>query len=248
MKNPQPPLNRRRWLQTASLWGMAAGVSAKGLSSLNHREREQIKQQLADVGKTLEDLSEDFGNELEEAFAYQPEGSSAPSSSSSKPPWERKAPKLPEPSPQELYPQLYRGGYAQFLNNYDFRYIRTDEVITPHNRTRRGVSNGLPPKRLWHNITESLKVADEIRHRLGAPLSYITSAYRTPAYNRQVGGASRSFHTRNNALDLVYEEGSSAAYKAALQLRKEGFFQGGVGYYSGFIHIDTRGYNATWQG
>jgi hypothetical protein len=228
-------------MQTMSLWGLAMGVSAKGLSSLTRQEREQLEDGLASLGRTLEEFKEDFTAEFNEAVVAGDQQQSSPR-------MRTEPSRPPRPSMQELHPELYQGDYAQFLNNYDFRYIRTHEIITPHCRTRGGISNGLPPKRLWHNITSSLRVADEIRHRLGTPLSYITSAYRTPSYNRKCGGASRSFHTRNNALDLVYESGSDAARDVALQLRKEGFFRGGIGHYAGFIHIDTRGYNATWEG
>lgn len=225
MKTSSKAYPRRRWLQTLGLWGLAVGVSTKGISSLTFRQRRQIEQRLAELGKTWDEFTEELAsaNEQEE-----------PSS-------------LPEPSLQERHPEYFQGDYAQFLNNFSYRYIRTHEVMAPHFRTRNEVQNELPPANLWEHLPDTLTVADEIRHRLGTPLSYITSAYRSPAYNRECGGASRSFHTRNNALDLVYEEGSEAAFEVALQLRKEGFFQGGLGYYSGFIHIDTRGHEATWE-
>ncbi|MGJ8725084.1 MAG: D-Ala-D-Ala carboxypeptidase family metallohydrolase [Roseibacillus sp.] len=229
MSSSSPRITRRRWLESASLWGLAAAVSAKGFSSLSNHERQQFQSRLAETGRTLDNIKDDLAADLNEALASRPS-----------------TPAPPQPSFQELHPELYQGDYAQFLDKHAFRYIRTHEIITPHTRTRKGVANGLPRKSLWHNIPETLRVADEVRHRLGTPLSYITSAYRTPAYNRECGGATRSYHTRNNALDLVYEAGSEAAYEVAFQLREEGFFQGGLGFYSGFIHIDTRGSNATW--
>lgn len=151
----------------------------------------------------------------------------------------------PEPPEQPEAPQPE---YALFLARFRFRHIQPIEVIRPHQRTRNGIENTLPPRELWKNMPASLFVADEIRHRLGRPLNFITSAYRNPAYNQQCGGASRSWHTQNCALDLVYEGGSRAAYENALELREEGFFQGGIGLYDTFIHIDTRGENASWMG
>ena len=50
-----------------------------------------------------------------------------------------------------------------------------------------------------------------------------------------------------NALDIVYYCSPRKAYQMALQLRREGFFRGGIGLYSTFIHLDTRGYAATWR-
>ena len=236
MREDPPTLTRRRWLQTMGGWSLALALSAKGFSSLTSHERQKIEDGIARLAKNLDEAKEDLAAELNEALVSRP-----PQPTSEQPP------QPPQPTLQELHPELYQGDYAQFLDNYNFRYIRTHEVITPHRRVRQGVANGLPPKRLWHNLTETLEVADEIRHRLGTPLSYITSAYRTPAYNQQCGGATQSYHTKNNALDLVYEEGAEAAHTVALALREEGFFKGGIGLYSGFIHIDTRGRNATWQ-
>lgn len=214
------------------------GVTAKGFSSLTREEREQLEGGLAQLGKTLEGFQEDLAAEFQEVRSTSQQAATEASAQSPAP---------PQPSLQERHPELYRGDYAQFLDSFSFRYIRTHEIITPHRRTRSGVANKLPPKALWHNLARTLEVADEIRHRLGTPLSYITSAYRSPAYNRQCGGASRSFHTRNNALDLVYQSGSDAARDIALELREEGFFRGGIGHYPGFLHIDTRGYSATWS-
>lgn len=175
-------------------------------------------------------------------------------------PASRRAPVLaktppPPPSPAEQLvldtpepPEPPQPEYALFLAHFRFRHIQPVEIIRPHLRARNGVANTLPPRELWRNMPASLFVADEIRHRLGRPLNFITSAYRNPAYNRQCGGASRSWHTQNCALDLVYEGGSRAAYEIALELREEGFFQGGIGLYDTFIHIDTRGKNASWTG
>lgn len=138
--------------------------------------------------------------------------------------------------------------YAKYIDSLGLRYISAHEVIAPHTKRRRGVSNSIPPRHLWKNMARTLKVADEIRHRLGVPLRSINSAYRSPAYNRTCPGAARrSTHMDNLALDLVYDCSPSRVFKVAKQLRKEGLFKGGVGRYSSFTHIDTRGSNATWS-
>lgn len=77
---------------------------------------------------------------------------------------------------------------------------------------------------------------------------YITSAYRTPAYNRRVGGAGRSQHTQGRALDVALSTiGSGQAnIKRFAQLAvKCGFV--GFGLYNSFLHIDT-GSGRTWNG
>ena len=139
--------------------------------------------------------------------------------------------------------------YADFLSSLDLRYLSPEEIITPHRGVVRGVCNELPPKRLWERLAPTLRVADELRDRLGVPLQRITSAYRCPRYNLRIPGAVRnSYHTRNQALDLVFSCPTRKVVAMTQQLRSERFFRGGIGIYPYFIHIDTRGYGATWRG
>jgi lysozyme len=103
-----------------------------------------------------------------------------------------------------------------------------------------------PPAELWPNMERTAKVLDEARKRLGASIR-ITSAYRSPAYNKRIGGVSNSTHVRFNATDLVTAQPASL-YLVLLDLRREGMFKGGLGLYRSFVHLDTRGHNATWRG
>lgn len=137
--------------------------------------------------------------------------------------------------------------YAAFLNSLNLHYITAEEIIRPHRNVRSGVENHLPPEHMWKRLIPTLKIADQIRHELGSQLVRINSAYRSPEYNAVCSGAaSRSYHMKNCALDLIFESGPEKAAGMAMKLRESGAFRGGVGTYSGFIHIDTRGHNATW--
>ncbi|MDF1826028.1 MAG: D-Ala-D-Ala carboxypeptidase family metallohydrolase [Verrucomicrobiales bacterium] len=136
--------------------------------------------------------------------------------------------------------------YRAFLGGLSLRYITANEIIRPHRNVRGGIANELPPRHMWKRLVPTLRVADEIRHRLGSPLKLINSAYRSPDYNLACSGATQSFHMQNRALDLMFREGPEAASAASKELREEGFFKGGIGTYSSFIHIDTRGFDATW--
>ena len=137
--------------------------------------------------------------------------------------------------------------YAVYLANLGLSFIAPHEVLTAHRRLRNGVANGLPPRQLWSRMAPSLKAADILRQRLGVKLKYIASAYRSPSYNAQCpGAAKRSYHMKNCALDLVYDCPPSFAIAEAKKMRKEGLFKGGLGEYSSFMHLDTRGYNASW--
>ena len=137
--------------------------------------------------------------------------------------------------------------YRAFLATIPMQFITPREVIRPHRNIRNGVKNELPPKRSWKQIREVLLVADAVRKELDVPLKMINSAYRSPDYNAECNGAvSKSYHTRNLALDLIYACPSGDAARAARKLRDEGLFKGGIGVYTTFIHIDTRGRNANW--
>jgi uncharacterized protein YcbK (DUF882 family) len=121
------------------------------------------------------------------------------------------------------------------------------EMLRAHFKMRGNVCNTLPPREHWKNIAPTLRVADELRERLGVPLVTIASAYRSPSYNATCpGAAAHSYHTRNMALDLVFDCAPEKVVKAAGTLRAEGFFAGGIGRYTGFTHVDTRGKAADW--
>ena len=90
-----------------------------------------------------------------------------------------------------------------------------------------------------------ISVLEEIRTRTGRPLS-VTSGYRPPEYNREVGGVSNSTHIDGLAAD-IYCDGltTDQLYDICDQVIGH---RGGVGYYptQGFIHVDIRGYRARW--
>lgn len=101
-----------------------------------------------------------------------------------------------------------------------------------------------PPKELWKNMVATAVVANEARIRLGKPLR-VLSGYRSPAYNRRIGGARASQHMRFTALDLGTDK-PALLYKILLDMRRDGKFKGGLGMYPTFVHVDTRGTNANW--
>lgn len=85
-----------------------------------------------------------------------------------------------------------------------------------------------------------------LRDRLGKPM-LITSAYRSAAHNKRVGGAKNSKHLDGEAFDVRMENHDPHEFEAAA--RAVGFT--GFGYYpkSGFMHIDTgpaRSWGTPW--
>ena len=93
--------------------------------------------------------------------------------------------------------------------------------------------------------TALVELLQKIRDHFGAPIT-INSAYRTPEYNKKVGGSIYSQHQYGKAADIVVKgvkPSDVAAY--AEQLMPS---YGGVGRYATFTHIDTRFEKARWNG
>ena len=130
------------------------------------------------------------------------------------------------------------------------KHFHPREITSQGERVRNGVQNSLPPESKWEAIVPTLWIADLARREHGFSL-IITSAYRSPAYNAAVGGASQSQHLANTALDLIPGGGTvDDLYSRLLEMRLGLAFKGGLGLYrsSGFVHLDTRGTNARWEG
>lgn len=97
------------------------------------------------------------------------------------------------------------------------------------------------PPPFWPNILETLKCADEIRRRLGAPV-FVISAYRSPEYNEHVSGSKTSEHMTFRALDLDWHGSMDELYDTAQAVMDEAAERGlatGLGFYPTFVHIDT---------
>lgn len=106
----------------------------------------------------------------------------------------------------------------------------------------------IPNQLLW-NILPTIKVLQELRNWYGKPI-IITSSYRSPSYNKLVGGSKASLHLQFNALDFTVKEREDLK-KLFLQLDrwdKDYYFKFlpkagsmGIGFYKDrFIHLDTR--------
>ena len=138
--------------------------------------------------------------------------------------------------------------YEEFLEGLSLRHFHPREITSQGERVRNGVQNSLPPENKWEAIVPTLWIADMARHELGFSLT-VTSAYRSPAYNAAVGSTAgnNSQHVANTALDLIPGGGKvGELYDHLMSIRKGGAFKGGIGLYNAFVHVDTRGTNATW--
>ena len=138
--------------------------------------------------------------------------------------------------------------YANYVKGLRLKNITPRMVLAPHFNTRGRTVNSLPPRKIWKKIGPTLKVIDRISGEMGVPVKQILSVYRSPYYNAAVRGKRGSLHMMNQAVDVVFH-GASPRHVASVARHyrdKKRDFEGGIGTYSGFVHLDTRGYNADW--
>lgn len=139
------------------------------------------------------------------------------------------------------------GEYLKFLGTLKMQKVRPSQVIEAHAKSKGGVWNMLPPKTWWLRMGYTLRVVDRVAVAMNVSDVEIISAYRHPAYNARCAGArAGSWHQANVAADVKFSASPTQVAHAARYLRDKGLFKGGVGRYSGFTHIDTRGENADW--
>lgn len=86
---------------------------------------------------------------------------------------------------------------------------------------------------------------EPLRSKFGATV--VISGYRTPTYNRSVGGAPRSYHVyaparQGVAADVRCMRGRPADWHAFL----EKLNPGGLGSYPMHVHVDNRAGRARW--
>jgi hypothetical protein len=137
--------------------------------------------------------------------------------------------------------------YGVYLRALRLKFVTPEQVLNAHARKKGSLWNSLPERHSWRAMGQTLKVADRIGAQVGMPVKEVTSAYRSPAYNRRCPGAkTNSWHMKNYALDLQFGTSPGNVAAAARKLREGGYFKGGVGRYSNFTHIDTRGTNIDW--
>ena len=105
------------------------------------------------------------------------------------------------------------------------------------------------PDELMDNLKDLVENLQIIRDTIGKPIRII-SGYRSPKYNRRIGGARKSQHMKAKAADMVIKGMKPAeVHRIVTGLIKEGKIKkGGVGLYKYFVHYDVRGFNARWKG
>ena len=101
-------------------------------------------------------------------------------------------------------------------------------------RSRDGAEHPIDPR--------LIEMLEHIRTHFNSAV-IITSGSRSPEYNRKVGGARNSYHTKGMAADIQVR-GIHPRDVYAFCDRE--FANGGVGQYKTFTHVDCRGHKARW--
>lgn len=104
-------------------------------------------------------------------------------------------------------------------------------------------------------VPEDLRVNAELlaielqvlRDYLGEPI-HVNSAYRSPEYNKKVGGKKNSYHMKAMAADITTKNKTPRQLHAIIEklIKQKKMKQGGLGLYPGFVHYDIRGAKARW--
>jgi uncharacterized protein YcbK (DUF882 family) len=103
-----------------------------------------------------------------------------------------------------------------------------------------------PPADWMHACRQlALLVLEPLRARYGVCI--VVSGYRTPARNRIVGGAPRSFHVYEwhpgtAAADVVFRNGQPRQWGEAAAHTPAG----GIGTYAAHLHVDLRSERTIW--
>ena len=95
------------------------------------------------------------------------------------------------------------------------------------------------PENLIPAVKELAKNLQVLRDEIGESLT-INSGYRSPAWNKKIGGVKSSMHLKAMASDLVCKSLTPKQLKAVIEkLIKEGKMKnGGIGLYPSFVHYD----------
>lgn len=171
--------------------------------------------------------------------------------------------KFERPYDQSVAAQNKRASYGQnYYNKYATGSNKEGESVMGYKTCKKGV----PVKLSAHfNSTEFdchgggccsqtlineqlVEYLEKIREHFGKPIT-ITSAYRCPTHNRNVGGATGSRHTKGDAADIVVSGVTPrevAKYAESIGMKGIGLYETAADGY--FVHIDTRDVKSFWYG
>jgi len=154
-------------------------------------------------------------------------------------------------------PQLL-ADYYQFMSQYLKHPPSLMELTTSRNYMPEQCYSkrfAIPPKAFWKNVVSSLQLVEKLNRNEYFKTYTISAIYRAPELNKCIGGAEKSKHLSNYAVDFhVLSPKESIKKERELLVKKmchfwqvEGkSYKMGLGVYgNNRYHIDTQGYR-TW--
>jgi len=101
---------------------------------------------------------------------------------------------------------------------------------------------------VFNNLLQLADNMQLIRDYLGASIT-VNSGYRSPSYNKAIGGVSKSMHVQGKACDFVVKGMTPEQVADRLEelIKDSTILQGGLGRYDTFTHYDIRGTKARWN-
>lgn len=89
-----------------------------------------------------------------------------------------------------------------------------------------------------------VRALQDLRDMINQPI-HVNSGCRCPAHNEAVGGAKNSYHMKGMAADIACRWIGPKQLRAfAIQVPE--FYNGGIGLYPGFLHVDIRHGKTRW--
>jgi uncharacterized protein YcbK (DUF882 family) len=103
------------------------------------------------------------------------------------------------------------------------------------------------PNDVMINIIKLAKNLQVLRDAIGKSI-VINSAYRSPDYNKKIGGVKDSQHLKGNASDITVKGMTPKEVAKVIEglIMSGKMQQGGIGIYPNFVHYDIRGVKARW--
>jgi hypothetical protein len=141
------------------------------------------------------------------------------------------------------------GAYADFLAARGVGSVVPMRQLLRTGRSWRkcGEEFAVPPRDAWPAIVPTLQLLAHLRgNGLLAGSSRVDSAWRSPPFNACAGGAPRSRHVTNGALDLEWISPPGGVETLCAAWRRDGPAHAwGLGFYSPTrIHLDTAGFRS----
>ena len=103
------------------------------------------------------------------------------------------------------------------------------------------------PAELIPNLVALAAELEKLRELLGEPI-HINSGYRSPAYNKKVGGKPKSYHLTAKAADITVKSMTAKVLSKFIikEIAAGRLNFGGVGTYPGFVHVDIGPKGRRW--